>query len=78
MWLCVCGCVPRTPRWYCELELPLTRKLAVQVPWETLAGLPFAKGKGGERKKLTFIDYHVLSLAILKCDLKCFSLMPKW
>lgn len=56
----------------------MTRKLAVQVPWETLAGLPFAKGKGGERKKLTFIDYHVLSLAILKCDLKCFSLTPKW
>lgn len=55
----------------------MTRKPAVQVPWETLAELPIVKGKGGERKKLTFIDYHALSLVILKCDLKCFSLTPK-
>ena len=59
----VCVCVdtcqrshPIISRWYCELELPLTRKLTGQVSWETLAGLPFAKGEGGGRKKLTFID----------------------
>ena len=84
--LCVVVCVwihakeviPEPPdgtvSWSCHWQ----ESLQGRCPGKHWQGFPLLREREGGGRNWHLLTYQVPGLVILKCDLKCFSLMPKW